>query len=74
MNEQEGIDEMLRAVFGELLRDGEPGFVQARDEFVFHMTDWLDDLEQLVALFRRRDVPTDVATRPLVATRQFPGR
>jgi hypothetical protein len=47
------IEERLRAVFVELQDSDSPGFRERQDDFVFHMLDWKDDLEQLAALYSR---------------------
>jgi hypothetical protein len=43
---------VLRSVYNRFRRLDDPAAnAEARDDFVFHLTDWIDDLERLAALF-----------------------
>ena len=66
MENRRQIESLLRAVFGELREEDQPGFEKKREEFVFHMTDWLDDLDDLIALFRSENATKEAAARQIV--------
>jgi hypothetical protein len=56
------VDQLLRQVFGEVRDRAEPGYEKHCDDFVFHMTDWLHDMEGLQRLYRElNDSSTDAA-------------
>jgi hypothetical protein len=63
---QPQIKSLLRAVFGELREEDDPDFEKNRDEFVFHMTDWLDDLDAFREMLRTSDVTKEIAARQIV--------
>ena len=63
MESQLQIKSLLRAVFGELREEDVPDFEKNRDEFVFHMTDWLDDF---VTLVRSATATKEAAARQIV--------
>lgn len=60
MNDQQRLKELLGEVF-DALRDGLRREVDAetyeslRNEFIFHMTDWSDDLAKIAQLYLRPD-------------------
>jgi hypothetical protein len=48
------LQRLLRAVYNCYQKLDDPGAnATARRDFVFHMTDWINDLEQLAALYAR---------------------
>jgi len=66
MRSREYIEDLLRAVFDDVRANGLPDDEKRRDEFVFHMTDWLDDLTVLWELFHSQKVSADVAAQRIV--------
>jgi hypothetical protein len=66
MENRQRIESLLRAVFGELREEGHRGFAERRDQFVFHMTDWLDDIEELMALLGSENATKEAAARQIV--------
>jgi hypothetical protein len=54
------IEETLAAIYDDFYdHDATPAAQKRKRDFVFHMTDWVDDLERLAALYR---IPGDVHT------------
>ena len=66
MENRQRIENLMRAVFLELQEDDGTAFVEKRDEFVFHMTDWLDDIEEFMALLRSENATKEDAVRQIV--------
>jgi hypothetical protein len=66
METRKQIERLLREVFGELRDEDDPVFEKNRDEFVFHMTDWLDDLDDFLALVRSATATKEAAARQIV--------
>jgi hypothetical protein len=47
------LEQLLGAVFDRFREGEDPAvFAKNREEFIFHMTDWLNDLEELTDLYR----------------------
>jgi hypothetical protein len=67
METREKIEELLRGVFSELHEHNEPEYAKKRDDFVFHMTDWLDDLDDLRAIYNAEETTKEVAARFIVS-------
>jgi hypothetical protein len=59
------IETLFRTVFAEVQRQDQSDFVKKQDEFVFHMTDWIDDIHDLLRLYTI-DATVEVAARQIV--------
>jgi hypothetical protein len=58
------LDRLLTSGFDEFRQKNHRWHAQRRQEFVFHMTDWLADLKRLVDLYRHpRNFDTEAACR-----------
>lgn len=65
------LETLLGRVFDDLRKESwadlPPGeYKQLREDFIFHMTDWKDDLEQLRYLFNTPDTHDEETTTRLV--------
>ena len=67
MRRRARIESLLRDVFAQLRERTEPEYGEKRDEFVFHMTDWLEDLDALTALYRADETSKEEAARFIVS-------
>lgn len=66
IEDKQHVEKLLGAVFAGLRDENEPDFEKKRGDFVFHMMDWLDDLEDLHALFRSQDAAKEEAAELIV--------
>jgi hypothetical protein len=66
MQDRERIESLLREVFTELRQDDEPGYTEQKEDFVFHMTDWLEDLNGLMSLYSDSGVGKEAAAKFVV--------
>ena len=63
----EKLQRLLRAVYNSYQRLDDPAAnATARQDFAFHMTDWMDDLERLAAMYAQPDEFSKAAADDIV--------
>src|ERR1051325_6577251 len=61
------LQDMLRSVYDELQDSTVPDYDNARHDFVFHITECIDDMEELLRLFDQpREATATAATQRMV--------
>ena len=60
------IRELLGQIFDELqtVEDGEK-YAETKQQFIFHMTDWIDDLQNLIELYGQPEQPQGNAAQTI---------